>query len=59
MNISKVQQLTSVLTTLVKNSNEDRTNQNYIYSGAIAAVLKRIQAEVEKEGLDREDPIPF
>ena len=59
MNITTVQQLTSVLTTLVKNNNEDRTNQSYIYSTAISAVLKRIQAEVEKEMPAAAQPIPF
>lgn len=47
MNIDTVQQLASVLTTLVENCNGDHTNHGYMYSGAITAVLGRIQAEVE------------
>lgn len=57
MNLEIIQKLTAVIETISSAQNADRSGNQYQYSDAVSAVLKRIKEEVAKP--DQQEPVPF
>ena len=57
MNLEIIQKLTAVIETISALQNADRSGNQYQYSEAVTAVLKRIKEEVAKP--DQQEPVPF
>ena len=57
MNLEIIQKLTAVIETISALQNADRSGNQYQYSEAVTAILKRIKEEVAKPA--QQEPVPF